>query len=290
MSTIEKQIDLEVDHQNEIESQLDRSYHDRPELCSSEVAMFLQDPIKWFHVYKLGDWEVERTKPMRLGTTVHDMLEYSLPIMMQRKGWESIVKEIPRDVLNADGHCKGNAWKLWQLDNPAEIYYKPGEENPLRLVWDHIMANTFCRELVECGDKEQEHYWTDEDLGDCRIKTDVIHVRKLADWKTTCKREARAFAADAFTRSYDVRLALYRRGFRNMFGFDPEVYVVAICTSGSMAVTPYRMPDSWLEDAEAKLLLTVDEMRHFSLGRYLDCAPVELVQPRYAVLDLETVE
>lgn len=265
-------------------------YHDRPELCSSEVAMYLQDPIRWFHVYKLRDWVVEQTKPMKLGTSIHNMLEYSLPIMMKRKGWDSLVKEIPREVLNSDGHCKGNKWKMWELDNPATIYYKPGEENPLRLAWENVMANRFCRELVEFGDKEQEHIWTDEDLGDCRIKTDVIRGRILADWKTTCKRDARTFAADAFSRSYDVRLALYRRGYRNLYGCDPEIYVIAICTSASMAVTPYRMPDSWLEDAEARLLFTVDEMRNFSLGEYLDAAPVELVQPRYAVLDLEAVE
>ncbi len=266
------------------------NYHDRPELCSSEVAMFIDDPIRWWHVYKLKDWRVEQTKPMKLGTSVHDMLEHTLPIMAMRRGWDSIVKEIPREVLNADGHCKGTEWKLWQLDNPAEIYYKPGEANPLRLAWENIMANSFCRDLVENGDKEREHFWTDEDLGDCRITMDVVRGRKLVDWKTTCKRNARSFASDAFSRSYDVRLALYRRGFRDLFGINPEVYVVAICTICSMAGRPYRMLDSWLDDAEAKLLLTVDEMRHFSLSECLDVEPVDLVQPRYAVLDLETVE
>jgi hypothetical protein len=118
---------------------------------------------------------------------------------------------------------------------------------------------------------------------------DAVAVPILADWKTTSKRNPRTFAADAFDRHYDVRLAMYARGFEDKYGFRPEIYIVAIQTTGGMAVNVYQMPAEWLEDAEARLLLACDEMDNFDIDKHLDVGPVPLVQPRYAVLDLEKV-
>lgn len=268
------------------------NYHDRPETSSSQVAAYLNDPIQWYHVHVAKDWsKQEATVAMSFGTKVHEMAEHTLPTMIKAKGWDSFIKVIPRNVLNADGHCKGKAWTEWKDGNPSDLYLKPDEQNPFVQIWEHLMANTWCRSVIEWGQKEVEHFWFDEDLNcDCRIKMDVSINDVIVDWKTTHKTTARQFAADAYDKHYDVRLALYRRGFRNLYGFDPEVYIVTIQTKGGFKVTPYRMPDTWLDDAEARLILVLDEMRHFSIERYLDCGPVVLEQPRYAVLNLEGVE
>jgi hypothetical protein len=256
------------------------NYHDRPELSSSEIATFIADPIRWYHEYCLKDWNREVTDAMELGTAVHTMLEIG--------GYESLALDIPRHVLNADGHCKGKAWTEWKDANPAKVYIKPGEVNVLKQIWEHVKANSWISKHLREGAKESEYFWFDDDLAsECRMKADLINLPVLIDWKTTSKPDARTFAADAFARSYDVRLAFYRRGFRRRFGFDPEVYVVAIRSTGGMQVTPYRMPDSWLDDAEARLFFIVDAMANFSLESYLDSKPVELVQPRYAQFDLE---
>jgi hypothetical protein len=269
-----------------------RSYHDRPELSSSEVAAYLDDPIQWYHEYKVKDWaRKEPTFEMKFGTNIHKMAEHTLPVMIKERGWDSFIKKIPATVLNTDGHCKGNTWKLWKDANPVEVYLKPGEQNPFVQIWEHLMANSWCRAIIEHGQKEVEHFWLDEDLGcDCRIKMDVAINNVLVDWKSSRCKNDRKFASDAFDRKYDVRLALYRRGFRDAYGVNPEIYIVAINTSGGYKVTPYRMPETWLDDAEAKLILTVDEMRHFNLSRYLDAAPVELEQPKYAVFNPESAE
>lgn len=259
------------------------NYHDRPEKSSSEVAAFLSDPIEWYHIYVLKDWpRMVATKEMELGTAVHSMVEH--------RGVKTVVRSIPATVLNEQGHCKGKTWTDWKAANPAQIYLKPGETNPLTTIWQHLIANAWCRAFVEHAEKEVEHFWNDTDLGACRVKFDAILNGTIVDWKTTSKTCARTFAIDAVSRFYDVRLALYRRGYRDLFGCNPEIVVVAIETSGGTKVTPYRMPDAWLDDAEAKLILAVDDMRRFDLSRYLDCSPVDLVQPRYSVLDLESVE
>jgi hypothetical protein len=259
-------------------------YHSRHELSSSEVACYLTDPIVWYHRYCLKDWPRDKpSEAMQFGTMVHRMIEIG--------GCDAIVKEIPAEVLNEQGHCKGKTWLDWKAANPADCYIKPGEPNPLKMVWDNLQANTWCRAIIENAAKETEHFWHDADLAsECRMKCDAILNGLLIDWKTTSKTNARTFAADAAARFYDVRLALYRRGFRDKFGCDPEVCIVAIATDAGCKVTPYRMPDSWLEDAEARLILAVDEMSRFSLDRYLDCGPVDLVQPRWATFDLESVD
>lgn len=267
---------------NRVEEKI-QNYHERLEMCSSEVGMFANDPIQWYHVYHLKDWTKETTEEMKLGTGVHKMLE--------TQSIDTVVKYIPREALNAEGHCKGKVWTDWKQSNPAEFYLKPGETHPLYQIWNHISANSWCMNLIKKGIKEEEHYWFDEDLGvECRMKTDVIEGNALVDWKTTSKKNARTFAQDAVARFYDLRLAFYRRGFRSKFGFDPKIYVVAIQTTGGFRVTPYRMPDAWIDDAEARVLLTVDEMLHFDINAYLDQQPIELQQPHYSQLNLETVE
>lgn len=256
-------------------------YHSRPELSSSEVARFIEDPIAWYHEYKLRDWKRETTPAMQFGTEIHAMVE--------NLGTDSIVREIPPEVLNADGHRKGKPWKDWEAENPALIYIKQGEPNPIATIWKHLMANSWCREIILNAEKEVEHVWNDEDTGPSRIKMDSVYQTALVDWKTTSKKCERTFTAEVYDRHYDVRLALYRKGFRDLFGFNPEVYVVSIQTSGGMKVTPYRIPDDWLEEAESRLIITVDDMRRFDLNRYLDAEPITLTKPRYATFDLESI-
>ena len=61
------------------------------------------------------------------------------------------------------------------------------------------------------------------------------------------------------------------------------------CYGGGMKVTPYRMPEDWLEEAEARLIVAVDDMKRFNLDRYLNQAPMDLEKPRYATFNLEEV-
>lgn len=255
-------------------------YHSRPELSSSEVAAYLSDPLDWYYRYVARTSKFAPTDAMKLGTVIHKMSEYG--------GWEGLAKDIPAEVLNKDGHCKGKAWTEWKAANPSDAYIKPSEPNKLRIIWEHLQANSWCRDIIANSEKEVEHFWQDDDLDrKCRMKADAICGNILVDWKTTTKPDTRQFAMDCVYRHYPVRMALYARGFRDRFGVEPVVYIVAINTSGGYKVTPYQIPRPWLEDAEAQLIMTVDEMSRFSLSRYLDRAPEVLEQPRWAGFNLE---
>lgn len=274
----------------DINDSANAQYHASEGLSSSEIAAYEDDPAQWFHWYRLRDWERAPTNAMKLGTGVHDVIEYSLPLMVTLGGWDTLVRQIPKTVLNADGHCKGSAWNAWKAENPAEIYFKPWEPNPLSLVWDNLMANSFTRNFIAKSRKEVAHFWTDEDFGPCKVKFDAVNCPVFCDWKTTCKKTKREFELDIVRRSYDVRLAFYRIGFRAMFDSEPDVYIVAINTSGGYRVTPYRIPSEWLDDAEARLILIVDEMQRFDIAAYLDSEPQVLRQPNFSKVRFDELD
>lgn len=255
-------------------------YHDHDSLSSSQIAAFVCDPLLWYYTYSARTWPRPEPSPeMAFGTAVHRMIEIG--------DRNAVVKRIPPDALNVDGHCKGKAWLEWKQANPADIYLKPGEQDPLSLIGNHLQANSWCREVIERSRKEVEHYWQDDDFGPCRAKFDAVTNGMLVDWKTTSRPDARTFAAEINARAYDLRMAFYRRGYRDKYGSEPEVYFVAICTTGGYSVTPYRLPNDWLDDAEARLIIAVDDMRRFSLGRYLDACPQVLDQPKWSKFQLE---
>jgi len=266
------------------------TYHASEGLSSSEIAAYENDPAEWYHWYVLRDWQRPQTKAMKLGTGVHDMIETSMPLMVAMGGWDMLVREIPREVLNADGHCKGSAWTNWKEENPAEVYFKPGEPNPLRLVWDNLMACSFTRGLLAQSRKEVPHHWIEEGAGHCKVKFDAVMPPVFCDWKTTCKKTQREFELDIVRRSYDLRLAFYRWGYRDLFGEEPDVSIVAINTSGGYKVTPYRIRSEWLDDAEARLILTLDKMRRFDLAAYLDAEPKCLNQPNFSKVNFDELD
>lgn len=250
-------------------------YFDRPELSSSQVAAYLTDPIRWYHEHVAKDWLPESpTEAMKFGTIVHSMIEAG--------SCDSVVKRIPRSVLNKDGHRKGKSWLAWKRANPAQFYIGPNEANPFTTVWEHLTANSWCRNLIENGSKEVIHIWNDPDLGPCRCKFDVILSMDMPDWKTTNRKTDKGFTNEIGERFYDVRLSLYRRGFADLFGVKPKTYPVAIQNSGSYSVTPYRLDEDWLDDAEARLITAVYEMKQFKLPEHLDREPKIIKQPRYA--------
>ena len=251
-------------------------YHKNPARSSSEIALFLSDPIEWYHRYRLGDWEPEPpTKAMELGTLIHKMIEH--------QGTDAMVRRIPVAVLNEQGHCKGAAWTEWKKENKADIYLKPGENDPLETIWQNLSANDWFVETIYDSDREVEHHWTDAVFGPCRCMWDLVTGGDtLVDWKSTNKRDARSFAVDAYKMNYDIRLAFYRIGFRDKYGKNPDVYIGAINTSGGCEFTPFLFPSDWLDDAEAKLYDICEQMDSFDIDKHRNKRPQLLERPKWA--------
>lgn len=247
-------------------------YHSRPELSSTQVAAYLTDSIKWYHEYILKDWEKEPATPaMEFGTLVHSVIEH---------GFDNAKFVVKPDAMDFRTKA-GQAWRDAMRAGGYRVLDKQ-EYRMLLTINSHIAASDCCRRWSTEGLKEVEHIWNDDDLGPCRCKFDVVCGSVFVDWKTTSKKTEKAFINEISDRFYDVRLALYRRGFRDKYKVDPQVHVVAIQSSGGFAVTPYELDDKWLDDAEARLLIAVDDMRRFDLNSVLNKKPKWIYQPRWS--------
>lgn len=253
-------------------------YYAAPGLSSSEIGLFMQDPIAWHHRYVIRDWSLEPTAAMQFGTQVHRMIELGGP---EKLG----LVERPKE---ADFRLK--RWKEWRDEqrlSGVEIV-DTGALDSLRRIWDHLMANEFCRAVILEAEKEVEHHYVHEQAGQSKVKMDAVWNGNLVDWKTASQIDARRFAQDCVSRRYVERLAFYRWAFRDLYEVDPDcVYVVAIENSGSHRVVPYLIDDLWIDDAEARLIFSIEAMQNFDLAKFLDQCPTRLKQPYYAQLKFE---
>lgn len=259
-----------------------KNYHDRDELSSSQIAAFLDDPIKFYHQHVVRDWPKDEPTPaMRFGTAVHRMIELG--------GWEHIVREIPADVLNADGHCKGRSWTDWKAANAAEQYLKPGERNPFAEIMANLQANQRTSRWLNfpAKSKEVQHFWTDEQSGiECRGMFDVLDFEGfsqvvLVDWKTTTAVDPRGFQREICDRNYDIRLAFYRRGVMAMSGHVPDVVVIAIQNQPGYAIQPYEIPREWLDEADEQLMGVMNRIDLFRIENELDRPILTIEKPRW---------
>jgi hypothetical protein len=251
-----------------------KEYHENPALSSSQVSTFLSDPIEWYHVYKLKDWpRKEATPAMQFGTLTHKMFEIGsleeLGVTVKPEGMNFATKE-------------GKAWKA---DHAGMEIISADDYRKLKTIWQNANRNEWIKAAIETGEKEEEIFWNDPDLGSCRCLFDCLFDLGLVDWKTTSKNSERGFLYEILDRNYDVRLALYVRGLRQTRGGDYPVHLVAINTGGGCSVTPYTLPQSWMDDAEARLMLAVDAMRNFDIEEHCNRLPKVLTQPKFSELN-----
>lgn len=257
-------------------------YHSRPGLSSSQIAAFLTDPVKWFHQFVAKDWPLDPPTPaMEFGTLVHSMMEKGGPVALC-----VAVKPDGMDFRTKDG----KAWLAGARDEERTIIDADQWES-LNRIWQHVLANDWLRFSLERADcREKEMYWDDDEFGECRAKPDLICGNRLIDWKTTRADTEHAFIREIVHRFYDIRMAFYRRAVQELCDVLPsDVYLAAIQTGGSNSVHVYRLSDDWLDDADARLIFAVDEMKRFDLAEHLNRPPKTITQPRYSTLNLETV-
>lgn len=253
-------------------------YHKRAELSSSQVSAFLSDPVKWYHQHVLRDWPRDQpTEAMQIGTNVHLMCAAGGPIALP------IIGRPP------EADFRKTEWKEWKKKQEANGKEVVESAEAYERIWEHLQASCWCRDVLASSEMEVEHVWDDEILGPCRCKFDAVSPGLIVDWKTTDKFSERGFIYSMLDMSYDVRIALYVRGFRDKYGEEPQVVLVAIQKKPGYRIQPYTISADWLDDAEAKLIQAVDAMQNFSIESELNVSPKMIYQPRYAQLSIEEI-
>lgn len=258
------------------------NYHDRPELSSSQVEDFLDDPIKWYHVHVAKDWPKDDPTPqMKFGTAVHRMIELGGP--------EHIAVTIPADVLNGDGHCKGKAWLDWKSEQSEGVeFIKPGVFNPFDEIWGNIHTNDFAATCLDCDRKEYQIIWEHKPTGlKCRTLVDVLLPNIIVDWKAAADISPRDFQSAAYRMHYVERLAFYQLAVEAETGERLPVVCVAIKNKAGFGVQPYEIDSEWLEKAHAKLEKTMRQIAEFDLDDHCNQQIVTLAQPGWAKYESE---
>ena len=264
------------------------NYHDRPELSSSQIAAFMQDPVFWWKVHR----EASLPKPvandsMQFGTDVHSMIEDGGPDL-------SKFVAIPHHVLNKDGHKKGKAWTDFKSSHPDDvIFFKDTELHPahgLIQIWSNLNANRRTARWISLPKKETVITWHDDESGfDCRAMIDVIDEQHdcVIDWKTTRDIRARKFQSACYSMHYDIRLAFYRRGLRANNMGDMHIVAVAIENTQSYRVQPFHLSSEWIDSADDRLSVVLENIKSFNIKDELDKDIIELDAPRWATYDQE---
>ncbi|KKL09999.1 hypothetical protein LCGC14_2560240, partial [marine sediment metagenome] len=141
-----------------------------------------------------------------VGTVAHECLT-------NPGGLDAILKVIPKDALNAQGHRKGSQWKEWSEAHADYIQMKASEIEPIRRMIASV-HRTVPKWLFE-NVLHYEHtiIWRDESGLMLRARPDMIVSRGehviLPDFKTTRTTTARTFAADVVKYGYHRQGAWY---------------------------------------------------------------------------------
>ncbi len=193
-----------------------KDYHARPEWSHSQAEVLRESPPLFYGRYISGEYPREATPALDDGTIAHEAL-------LNPNGLDGVVKIIPADVLNSQGHRKGANWKDWAADHADFIHRKASEMDTIMR-----MIRSACDEpragwLLELpGPREFSIFWRDDESGlDLRARLDIIAQVEsnillrpgdrviLCDFKTTRSYTPYTFARDAAQYGYHRQAAWY---------------------------------------------------------------------------------
>ena len=190
-------------------------YHQRDEWSRSQHVDLLESPPLFEGKHITHIYAPEKKKVWDTGTVAHACL-------LEPDGVDGVVRIVPRDALNADGHRKGSAWKQWKAENEGFIDMKPMDFEGVRQMIANVRAHPVASLLLENAiHHEYTIIWQDEETGlPLRARLDMVcrHLDGVVipEFKTTRAVTPRAFVSDAATWRYYCQEAMYREAAEAM--------------------------------------------------------------------------
>ena len=195
-----------------------RDYHRRAEWSNSQKEKLLESPPLFYGTYISHDFPRKVSKELDVGTVAHECLT-------NPGGLDAVVKVIPADALNAQGHRKGANWKEWSEEHDGFIQMKASELTDIQRMVESVHRTVPAWILKNVRHREYSIVWQDEESGlMLRARPDLIVDHPdgivLPDFKTTRTTTPRTFATDAAQYGYHRQAAWYADGMRAM-GMPP---------------------------------------------------------------------
>lgn len=237
----------------------DAEYRQIDAISQSTLKAFGRDPWKFYRQHVAKDLPPdEPTASMKYGSTLEKYLLYG-------EGPPAIL--IPPEVLNADGHRKGNPWK--QFAEQAAAAY-PGHDllkadeymalmEPLERSREQVLAHPLAAERLWARGAEYHRaiVWRDPITGElCKCQLDVLHwdERSIDDLKTTADVRRPAWERQVLNLGYHLQQAWYRRATRALESdADWTFNFVCVKNKCSWDVEVYRLKPTWQDLADAAL-------------------------------------
>ncbi len=185
-----------------------KDYHRRPEWSNSQKEKLIESPSLFHGTYISHEFPPMSGKELDVGTVAHECLT-------NPGGLDAILKVIPDNVLNGQGHRKGGPWKEWSGAHADYIQMKESEIEPIRRMIESVRSTVPKWILDNVLHYEHTIIWRDEESGlMLRARPDMIvgygEDVIVPDFKTTRTTTARTFAADANKYGYHRQAAWYQ--------------------------------------------------------------------------------
>jgi exodeoxyribonuclease VIII len=176
---------------------------------------------------------------MEMGTALHLAL-------LEPEKLHDVILAIPDDVLNKDGHKKGNPWTYFQKANPGRILLKADELANLFNAVESVKSHPAAGPLIAAkAIVEQPITWQLHGI-DCKAIPDkVIPGHAIVDVKSTCVVQPKKFQRQAEDLLYDVQACFYRDGVLEVYAERLPFVFVAVEVEPPFRVRAYQAPDDW---------------------------------------------
>lgn len=263
-----------------------RDYRCYPAINQSALKAFVKDPLEYIGSRE-GKFPWKDSKSMQFGRDLEmQVLHDEVPFVL-----------IPDDVLDKNGHKRGNAWKAWVVEqeqngNGRKAWLKAAEYEArlsnVGYAYDAIKSHKLASRLLLDKDQILQHMriiWTDDNYGvECKAELDVVHKGGyLIDLKTAQDNTEDAFVRSVFNFQYYVQAQFYRRAMHELIGeWLPFIFIVVKNTPG-FGVSVYNLSDEWLAMGEEWLNKNIPRFLHAqNEGIYLpeDWNMVTTISPR----------
>lgn len=231
-------------------------YHAGDGVSNSRLKDFRKHPAL-YHAYYVAKSlpKPGPTPAMQVGTALDELVTL---------GEFETCAEIPRDVLNKDGHKKGKAWTEFAEANADKVLFKSDQIQAVYRMRDAIMRHNAARQLLaNIADRAQVSLrMTCPNTGLLlRCKLDALHPTIAVDLKKTCNADPLKFAYSCLDLGYASQAVFYSRLAKSYLGIDDIRFLfVAVEEEFPFRVEVYELAPEFIEEAAVELDSTLEQL------------------------------
>lgn len=236
--------------------QTNAEYHGGPGTSKSDLALFAQSPLHWWHAKRNPEREMaaEQAAPLRLGSAIHGAVlepdlfsaEYAcLPEDAPKRPTDRQVnaKKPSAETLDAIAW-----WRDFELANTGKELLTIDQHRTALAVRDAVNRHPIARTLFTGGRAEQSVHAVDTETGE-HIKCRFDYLGGMAvDLKSCADASPDGFGRASFNFSYYLQPPWYFDVMKSAFGEAPPFWVfVAVETRPPYAIGIYYVTAEQIE-------------------------------------------